>query len=193
VTALDISSGSVEVAARRARLHGVSDRCSFVVGEAERLPFADGSFDVVVGKAVLHHLDVALAAAELERVMRPGARAAFTEPLGTNPVLGWARDHIPYPGKNPVGDDEPLTDEVLVAWQGPFELASKREIQLLSMAGRALGRRPPAWLVRADDALLARFPRLRRYCRYVVLTMRKADAVEPRFTAVGRAGTTRVA
>jgi hypothetical protein len=118
--------------------------------------------------------------------MRPGARAAFTEPLGTNPVLGWARDHVPYPGKNPVGGDEPLTEEALVAWQGPFACASKREIQLLSMAGRALGRRPPAWLVRADDALLARFPRLRRYCRYVVLTLRKAEAVEPRFSRTAR-------
>lgn len=181
VTALDISSVSVGVASRRARLHGVEDRCTFVVGAAETLPFADTSFDVVVGKAVLHHLDPRVAATELERVMRPGARAAFAEPLGTNPALAWARDHLPYPGKNPVGDDEPLTEEALTAWQAPFEQARRRELQLLAMAARAVGRRPPRWLRRLDAALLERFPRLRRHCRWVVLTMRKGEAVGSRF------------
>ena len=193
VTAVDISGVSVDVAGRRAELHGVRDRCSFVVGPAESLPFADGSFDVVVGKAVLHHLDARVAATELERVMRPGGRAAFAEPLGTNPALAWARDHLPYPGKNPVGEDQPLTEEALTAWLTPFEHTRRRELQLLAMAGRAVGRRPPPWLVRADGALLARFPRLRRYCRYVVVTLRKADSTEGRFTVSRRASTTRVA
>ena len=65
----------------------------------EQLPFGPDRFDVVVGKAVLHHLDVARAAPELHRVLRPGGRAAFAEPLGTNPVIAFARDHIPYPGR----------------------------------------------------------------------------------------------
>lgn len=190
VTAIDISEQSVAVARRRAMLHGVEDRCTFVVGVAEELPFADESFDLVVGKAVLHHLDPVVAVGELERVMRPGVKAAFAEPLGMNPALGWARDHVPYPGKNPVGDDAPLTAEALAAWRAPFAHSDQRELQLLSMVGRALGRRPPAWLNRVDRRLLARFPALRRYCRYVVLTMRTADADEARFIDGERPGTT---
>jgi ubiquinone/menaquinone biosynthesis C-methylase UbiE len=44
-----------------------------VQADAGRLPFGDGSFDVVVARGVLHHLpDVAAALGEWRRVVRPG-------------------------------------------------------------------------------------------------------------------------
>src|SRR3984893_13671630 len=46
--------------------------------DAESLPFADSSFDLVLGHAVLHHLpDLPRAFAEFHRVLRPGGRIAF--------------------------------------------------------------------------------------------------------------------
>ena len=46
--------------------------------DAERLPFADESFDLVFGHAVLHHLpDLPGALAEFRRVLRPGGTLAF--------------------------------------------------------------------------------------------------------------------
>ena len=46
--------------------------------EADRLPFADESFDLVFGHAVLHHLpDLDAAFAEFRRVLRPGGTLAF--------------------------------------------------------------------------------------------------------------------
>src|SRR5215211_3773877 len=43
------------------------------VCEAAQLPFEDGSFDLVFGHAVLHHLpDLAAAFREFRRVLRPG-------------------------------------------------------------------------------------------------------------------------
>jgi SAM-dependent methyltransferase len=173
VSAIDVSPASIEVARRRASLHGVDSAVDFVVTAAERLPLYDESFDVVVGKAVLHHLDAARAAPELHRVMRRGARAAFSEPLGTNPLLRFARDHVPYPHKNPRGADVPLSQADLRAWEAPFAEAHHREIQLLAIAERALGYRRLPRLRRADDWLLARFPPLRPLCRYVVMTMVK--------------------
>ena len=173
VTALDISPGSLAMARRRAELHGVDAAIDFVVAAGEQLPLESDRFEVVVGKAVLHHLDVARAAPELHRVLRPGGRAAFAEPLGTNPVIAFARDHLPYPGKNPRGADVPLSYDDIRAWEAPFSSARHREVQLLEMVERALGVRPMARLRRADDWLLARFPGLGRLCRYVVLTMVK--------------------
>jgi SAM-dependent methyltransferase len=173
VTAIDISPGSIELARRRARLHRVDDAIDFVVAAGEHLPLASDRFDVVVGKAVLHHLDVGRAAPELHRVLRPGGRAAFAEPLGTNPVITFARDHLPYPGKNPRGADVPLDYDDIRAWEAPFSTARHREIQLLAMVERALGVRPLPGLRRADERLLERFPALGRLCRYVVMTMVK--------------------
>jgi 2-polyprenyl-6-hydroxyphenyl methylase/3-demethylubiquinone-9 3-methyltransferase len=58
-----------EVAARVARDHGVLA----VRGDARRLPFADGSADVVVaGEALEHVPDLPAVVAELCRVLRPG-------------------------------------------------------------------------------------------------------------------------
>jgi SAM-dependent methyltransferase len=51
------------------------------VGIAERLPFADRSFDGAVGLNVLHHVpDLAGAISEIARVLRPGARFVGCEP-----------------------------------------------------------------------------------------------------------------
>jgi SAM-dependent methyltransferase len=173
VSAFDLSPASLEVARRRAELHGVEDDIDFSVAPGEALPYADESFDVVVGKAILHHLDVALAGPELHRVLRPGGRAAFSEPLGTNPLVVFARDHLPYPHKNPRGADSPLSAADVEAWGAPFREFQHREVQLLSMVERALALPPIPALARADEWLFARRPALRRYCRYVILTMVK--------------------
>ena len=172
VHAFDISPRSIEVARRRAELHGVADAVELTVAAGEEMPYADESFDVVVGKGVLHHLDVTLAAPELHRVLRPGGRAAFSEPLGTNPVIAFARDHIPYPHKHPRGADVPLDYETIRAWGAPFREFEYREIELLCAIRRALGiTRPMPALARADDRILERVPALGRFCRYVVLKM----------------------
>jgi SAM-dependent methyltransferase len=142
-----------------------------VIGAGEQLPLESDRFEIVVGKAVLHHLDASQAAPELHRVLRPGGRAAFAEPLGTNPVIAFARDHIPYPGKNPRGADVPLSYADIAAWEAPFSVAEHREVQLLEAVERALGLRPMPRLRRADDWLLTRFPKLGQLCRYVVMTM----------------------
>ena len=48
------------------------------VADAEALPFADGSFDLVFGHAVLHHLpDLDQAWREIHRVLAPGGVAVF--------------------------------------------------------------------------------------------------------------------
>ncbi|MDP9094868.1 MAG: class I SAM-dependent methyltransferase [Actinomycetota bacterium] len=72
----DLSPGMVEVAERNARALGfhVSGR----VADAERLPYEDNAFDLVVGHAVLHHIpDVELCLREVLRVLKPGGRFVF--------------------------------------------------------------------------------------------------------------------
>jgi ubiquinone/menaquinone biosynthesis C-methylase UbiE len=69
--ATDISEGMLGVCVRTAERLG----CELDVraGDAEALPYSDGSFDLVVGHAVLHHLpDPAAALAEIHRVLVPG-------------------------------------------------------------------------------------------------------------------------
>jgi 2-polyprenyl-3-methyl-5-hydroxy-6-metoxy-1,4-benzoquinol methylase len=170
VTAIDLSPASVEVARRRAEVNGVADRIEFVIASGEALPFPDASFDVAVGKAVLHHIDPHEGARELARVLRPGGRATFSEPLGTNPLLVFARAHLPYPAKHHRGADRPLTRADLRAWRAPFAGSSIRPIQLLSMLERAVGfGHDFPILRRIDTSILRMVPGSWRLCRYAVL------------------------
>jgi len=58
-----------------------------VAADVERLPFAEATFDAVVGNAVLHHLRFERAVPELLRVLRPGGRICFAEPNMLNPQV----------------------------------------------------------------------------------------------------------
>lgn len=72
----DISPGMVRVAERNAA--SLELAVEGRVADAERLPYDDGTFDLVVGHAVLHHIpDVTLALREVLRVLRPGGRFVF--------------------------------------------------------------------------------------------------------------------
>jgi ubiquinone/menaquinone biosynthesis C-methylase UbiE len=76
LTATDVSPGMLgrlAESAQRLGLEPATECCG-----AERLPFADGSFDLVFGHAVLHHIpDIERAFAEFRRVLRPGGAIAF--------------------------------------------------------------------------------------------------------------------
>lgn len=57
--------------------------CTFVVGDAEALPFPYGDFDLVGCLRVLHHVRrPELVVAEIARVTRPGGRILLADQLG---------------------------------------------------------------------------------------------------------------
>ena len=75
-TCTDISPGMVD--ALKANAERLQLEVDARVADAERLPFEDASFDLVVGHAVLHHLpDLGQAFAEFHRVLRPGGTIVF--------------------------------------------------------------------------------------------------------------------
>lgn len=174
VTTFDLSINSVRVTKKRAALNKVDHNIRTVVSAGERVPFADNSFDVIFGKAILHHLNVEMGWHDLYRVLKPGGKAVFIEPMGMNPILNFIRDHVPYPKKNPRGADSPLIYEEIHAWGKGFREFRYREIQLLSMLERGFGQHTKFQpLRRIDSFLLENLPFLGRFCRYVVMYMVK--------------------
>jgi SAM-dependent methyltransferase len=172
VTALDLSAGYLGEVARRALANEVDVK--LVQADGERLPFADSSFDRVWGNAVLHHLDVGRAARELWRVLRPDGVAVLCEPWGENPLLHWARRWLPYPGKARTVEERPLRLRQLGALREVFPALEVEGYQFLSMVRRVLGRgRLSDGLEWCDRRLLRSWPALGRFCRYVVLTLRR--------------------
>ena len=71
LTGIDLTDRAVEFTRSRLAFHGFDSNIQ--VGDAEALPFADNSFDLVFSYGVLHHTpDTALAILEIHRVLRPG-------------------------------------------------------------------------------------------------------------------------
>jgi ubiquinone/menaquinone biosynthesis C-methylase UbiE len=77
LTCTDISTGMLATLRENAALLGL-ENVHTVQTDAESLPFADASFDLVLGHAILHHIpDLDRAFAEFHRVLRPGGRMIF--------------------------------------------------------------------------------------------------------------------
>lgn len=84
--AADYSPKMVDVALKLAARHGVIiEGCT---ANATALPFADHTFDLVYAANLLHHLpDPKLAIQEMHRVLKPGGKLCFWDPLKHNPVI----------------------------------------------------------------------------------------------------------
>ena len=94
VHGIDISPVAIERARTSAAALGL-ERFQFSVADAEALDFPDDSFDLVFGAAIVHHLELDKAIAEIARVLRPEGRAIFIEPLGHNPLINLYRRRTP--------------------------------------------------------------------------------------------------
>lgn len=72
---VDLSPGMLGAARRR-----LGSRAALVTGTADRLPFREDAFDLVVSTSALHHWpDPVAAIGEMRRVLRPAGRAAITD------------------------------------------------------------------------------------------------------------------
>jgi ubiquinone/menaquinone biosynthesis C-methylase UbiE len=113
VLSMDISAASVKVAEKRLEMNGLENAAEFFAGSAHDICLPDKSVDVVFGMAILHHLDLKLAAEEVFRVLKPGGRAIFQEPVRNSKFVWFVRNLIPYQAPDTSPFERPLTDAEL--------------------------------------------------------------------------------
>ncbi len=82
LTAFDVTEPMLRAARGLLRERGVG-HARFVAGDVARLPFADGTFDLVTCRLAAHHFaDVGSAMREVQRVLRPGGALLVVDILG---------------------------------------------------------------------------------------------------------------
>jgi SAM-dependent methyltransferase len=92
VTAADVSPLMLERAQTFVRQRANGATVSVEEADILNLPYADGSFDVVIAEAVTMFVDRGRAAGELARVVRPGGRVLATEFFWRRPPTEEARE-----------------------------------------------------------------------------------------------------
>jgi SAM-dependent methyltransferase len=176
VWAIDISEALLRLGRRRLAASGRAGGATFIAASAHDLPFPDGSIDVVFGMAILHHLDLDLVSREMRRVLKPGGRAIFKEPVRNSPVIRFARSLVPYRAPDISPFERPLTDAELRRFATGFGSWSVRAFALPHVQiGSVLPVVKHHWrrLYRLDRSILHRLPWLARYASVRVISLTK--------------------
>lgn len=117
VISIDISQVALNHIMAQAKHANLKGSISPSRTNAEKLGFADNSFDLVFGTGILHHLEWESALREIKRVLCPDGRAVFIEPLGHNVLINMFRRSTPQIRS---ADEHPLTESDLAALENYF-------------------------------------------------------------------------
>lgn len=186
---IDISSTAIEQA-ERARRVGSELASEYYVMNAEALEFEDNSFDLICGIAILHHLDLERAYAEIARALRPNGVAIFLEPLAYNPLINLYRRFTPHL-RSP--DEHPLVMGDLKMAELNFRSVETRFYNLFSLlslvcSGTSWFPALRRFLDRLDGVVFACCPFLRRYAWSISLVLTSPVKRVPSRLFVGSGG-----
>ena len=93
ITGIDISKVSIEKA--KVKFVKFGSNVEFLVDNCEKTKFEDNKFDLIYGQGILHHLEISSCIFEISRILKPGGKLLFIEPLGTNPLINLYRRLTP--------------------------------------------------------------------------------------------------
>jgi SAM-dependent methyltransferase len=168
-TGIDISDVAIEKGRARARRRGLAN-VRLEAMNAEAMDFPDASFDLVFGSGIIHHLDIDRAFAEIARVLRPGGRAVFVEPLGLNPLIEIYRRLTPN-ARTP--DEHPLLRQDFRRFDAAFRTTSCRFYGLTTLAAvpfrHTAAKAPLFALTRAVDRGLFALPAVKWWAWYSLM------------------------
>ncbi|MFO8100835.1 MAG: class I SAM-dependent methyltransferase [Dehalococcoidia bacterium] len=179
VTGIDTSDWLIKSAWRAS-----AGKSQFTVGDCMNLPFGDGSFDLLVGMAILHHLAPERGLAECYRVLTPGGSLLLMEPNKFNPLAALARKFMPVDTQTP--DEEPFAPGDLKAQmrQGGWHINRFGYLFPYSFGLSQLLRKtkmdwflwkPACMPIKFSEMVFERIPLLNKLCWVIVVEAEKVD------------------
>jgi SAM-dependent methyltransferase len=171
----DISMKMAQVARIKGIQADLIDKVAVCQMAGEATGFRSETFDLIFGISVLHHLDISIAGPELARILRPGGKAVFVEPLAHNPWLNLFRRLTPHRRS---ADEAPLTLGQLRTIGSYFSELRHAEFALFSTLAVLFPIKPlfavaMSLLESLDTQLLKTSPALRKCCWMTVIELVK--------------------
>lgn len=94
VTCFDMTEAMLAIGRAEAQKAGLTN-LSFIQGNAETLPFADSTFDIVLSRLAIHHFpNPQRCVAEMARVLKPGGKLVLIDMEATEESLRSTEDAI---------------------------------------------------------------------------------------------------
>ena len=176
VTGLDISLGAINKAKQLARDRNFHDRISFVQGNCEHLPFKE-KFDMILGVAILHHIDLEHSIKGIEKSLKKGGKCIFMEPLDHNPFINFFRLLTP---NRRTEDEKPLSIDMIKSFEKTFSKVNIYGYHLFALLAYSffvlkaykLFRFSLKYLTMVDNTIFKVFPGLQKYCWGVIIEMK---------------------
>ena len=143
---------------------------------ADPTSFPDQSFDLIHGLGILHHLDLARGLAEVDRLLKPGGKGVFLEPMGNSRLVDRLKQTVYGEGMDATEHERPIRLAEFRALAGRFaevELFPYHlTYRLRSKLPRSLASRLPV----LDYYLLKALPPLAHFAGGVVICLKKRAA-----------------
>ena len=141
---------------------------------AEILPFKNDSFDIVTTFMALHHFNLDLTLPEIIRVLKPGGRGIFMEPLLNSKILYMLRQIIPIKDNESPGGGGINSHEIESRLQNAGVQYNMREFEFFTRLERLpFLNKFQIVLRKIDFAILSRSRFLRHYSRTAVIEICK--------------------
>ena len=130
VVAIDISPATIKKLSAKIDKENLTNKCIVLEMDCESLDFDPGTFDLVFGRSIIHHLNIEKSLEQIYSVMKTGAKALFVEPLATNPVINLYRkltpqDRTPY--------EHPFVSSDIILFKNKFGKISCQYLYALTL------------------------------------------------------------
>lgn len=178
IIGIDVSIHLIESAKRLS-----TKQSEFLVGDCMNLPFQDGTFDLVVGMGVLHHLQAEQGLAECYRVTSPRGTLLLMEPNKLNPLAAFGRKIAPpetyTKGEKPFYPWELRKALVRTGWAAsftykfPFSWSLAYLLKKVGL-GDKQGFRIICPLIEGSEKLFEKMPYLNHLCWQINVVAQKA-------------------
>ncbi len=178
VVAIDLSSEAINIMKEFINERGICKQAEALEMDAEKLIFDKASFDLIFGTAILHHLDIKKAGAEISRVLKFGGKAVFVEPLGANPIINFYRFMTPLARTK---DEHPLKENDIKLLKDFFSNYRQQNFFFLSLfafiwkfiKNDTLFDCSFKILMTLDNLLFKIMPFLKKYCWCTIIVLEK--------------------
>jgi SAM-dependent methyltransferase len=177
VVCVDISAVAAARTQELAQRAGVTSNLTARAASCEDMDFPPETFDIVVSKRALHHMDIARVVPCIRTVLKSGGVFLAEEPICLHPLIRRIHDRFPFYGDAPhTPDEKELTQPDLTLIQNTFRSTRLYYFDFLARESIAYHFHKLRWnrllyrLGQIDYALVNWVLRpLRRLCNYLMI------------------------